>query len=77
MCQENHFHLKCEICNDDLGTVMTLDICEVGQFFQDYELCLNGVQSLLEFIEVKCLKCKEAEEAMDIDGLADMLFTHI
>lgn len=77
MCQENYFQMKCQVCDKDLGTDMTLDRCEAGNFFQNYELCPNGVQSLLEFIEVKCLKCKEEENMMNTDELADMLSIHI
>lgn len=69
--------MKCQVCDKDLGTNMTLDRCEAGYFFQNYELCPNGVQSLLEFIEVKCLKCKEEANIMNTDDLADMLSTHI
>ncbi|KAF5644594.1 hypothetical protein F52700_2597 [Fusarium sp. NRRL 52700] len=52
MCQENYFQMKYEACDKDLGTDMTLDRYEAGYFFQNYELCPNGVQSLLQFLEV-------------------------
>ncbi|EWG46163.1 hypothetical protein FVEG_06730 [Fusarium verticillioides 7600] len=77
MCRENYFQMNCETCDKELATDMTLDRCEAGYFFQNYELCPNGVQSLLEIIEVKCLTCKEEEDMMDTDELADILSTHI
>lgn len=77
MCRENYFQMKCEVCDKDLGTNTTLDLCQAGHSFENYELCPNGVQSLLEFVGLKCFTCREEEDAMDTDELADMLSTHI
>ncbi|KAJ9417647.1 hypothetical protein QL093DRAFT_2416497 [Fusarium oxysporum] len=77
MCRENYFQMKCEVCDKDLGTNTTLNLCQAGHSFENYELRLQGLdmcgQYICQFVSIHCILFLPACQALYPDELQQTL----